>query len=131
MNDDDLLCGFEAGTLPAFHHSDHVRVAWLYLERFDALTALGRFAEGLQHFAAAQGQAGLYHETITWAYLLLIRERRAQAAGETWEGFKARNADLFLWQPSILSRYYRDETLASDLARRVFVLPDRAAGVAP
>lgn len=132
MSDDELLRGFEAGTLPAFHHCDHVRVAWLYLERFDALAALARFAEGLRHFAAAKGQAGLYHETITWAYLLLIRERRAQAAAaETWDGFAARNADLFAWKPSILARYYRDETLASDLARQVFVLPDRAAGAAP
>lgn len=131
MNDDELLSGFEAGTLPTFHHHDHVRVAWLYLERHDALTALGRFAEGLRGFAAARGHAGLYHETITWAYLLLIRERRAQAPGEAWEEFAARNPDLFTWKPSILSCYYRDETLASDLARRVFVLPDRVAGAAP
>lgn len=132
MNDDELLAGFEAGTLPAFRHHDHVRVAWLYLERYDALTALGRFAEGLRHFAAAKGQAGLYHETITWAYLLLIRERRAQATGaESWEEFAARNGDLFAWKPSILSHYYRDETLASELARRVFVLPDRMASLAP
>ena len=132
MNDDELLAGFEAGTLPAFHHHDHVRVAWLYLERYDTLTALGRFAEGLRHFAAAKGRPGLYHETVTWAYLLLIRERRAQAAGgETWEEFAARNGDLLAWEPSILSHYYRDETLASELARRVFVLPDRMASLAP
>jgi hypothetical protein len=131
VNDDELLSGFEAGTLPDFHHHDHVRVAWLYLERHDALGALARFAERLQHFAAVKDQAGLYHETITWAYLLLIRERRAQAPGETWDEFAARNPDLFVWRPSILSRYYREETLASELARRVFVLPDRMAGVAP
>ncbi len=30
--------------------------------------------------------------------------------------------------PSILDRYYTRETLASDLARRTFVLPDGAVG---
>jgi len=29
----------------------------------------------------------------------------------------------------VLAHHYRDETLASDLARRVFVLPDRAAAL--
>jgi hypothetical protein len=132
MNDDVLLAGFEDGSLSAFHHSDHVRVAWLYLHRHEPLAALERFTAGLKRFAAAKGQAGLYHETITWAYLLLIHQRMAQApVAETWEEFAARNPDLFAWKPSILARYYRDETLDSDLARRVFVLPDLATSVAP
>lgn len=35
------------------------------------------------------------------------------------------HADLLAWQPSILDRYYRAETLDSDRARRTFVMPDR------
>jgi hypothetical protein len=57
---------------------------------------------------------------------LLIRERMARGpAGEGFEAFAARNPDLFARSPSILSRYYEPRTLASDLARRVFLLPDR------
>ena len=29
------------------------------------------------------------------------------------------------WEPSILDRYYRKETLSSEQARRVFVFPDK------
>jgi hypothetical protein len=32
------------------------------------------------------------------------------------------------WNPSVLDRYYEKETLGSELARRVFVLPDRCVG---
>lgn len=35
------------------------------------------------------------------------------------------HADLFDWKNSILLRYYRPETLHSDLARRIFLMPDR------
>lgn len=125
---DDLIRRFEDGTLPPaeFHHRDHVRLAWLYLEDEPPLAALTRFTAGLRRFAARIGKPDLYHETITWAYLLLIQERRARAEpGETWEEFAARNPDLLTWKPSVLESYYREETLASDLARRVFVLPDR------
>jgi hypothetical protein len=125
-----LLEGFEAASLPegAFGHREHVRVAWLYLRELPPTAALGRFSAGLKCFAAAKGKPGLYHETITWAYLLLIRERMARGrTGQTWAEFASENPDLLTWKPSILDAYYREKTLRSDLARRVFVLPDRLA----
>ena len=128
MEDAEFLRSFEDCTLPssAFHHRDHVRVAWLYLQGCPPLEALAKFTDGLKRFATANGHPGLYHETITWAYLFLIQER--MAADETFEAFAARNPDLLAWKPSVLDRYYDRETLGSDRARRVFVMPDRTAG---
>ena len=40
-----------------------------------AWPAIQRFGDSLRRFAAAYGKQGLYHETITWAYLLLLNER--------------------------------------------------------
>jgi hypothetical protein len=130
MTDDDFVRSFEACTLPnsAFHHRDHVRLAWIYLRRQPPLEALARFTDGLKRFAAFNGHPGLYHETITWAFLFLIHERMADGGeGETWEAFAARNPDLLTWKPSALDRYYDAETLQSERARRRFVLP-RGAG---
>jgi hypothetical protein len=127
LTDDDFVARFEDCTLPnsAFHHRDHVRLAWIYLRRHPPLEALARFAAGLRRFATANGHPGLYHETITWAFLLLIRERMERGgAGGTWEDLARANPDLLAWKPSILDRYYRPETLGSELARRVFVMPD-------
>ena len=126
--DDELLSAFEAGREPegGFHHREHLRVAWLYLGRDPWPGALGRFAEGLKRFALAQGQPGLYHETVTVAYFLLIHERMAaDPDGGTFDAFVARHPELLGWKPSILDRYYEAATLDSDLARRVFVMPDR------
>lgn len=130
LDDRAFLEAFESATLPesAFRHADHVRLAWLYLKRLPPAEALARFSEGLRRFAAALGKAGLYHETITWAYLLLIRERMERGGpAQSWQDFSAANPDLLAWKPSILGAYYREETLRSELARRVFVLPDRLA----
>jgi hypothetical protein len=132
MTGDELIRQFEDGTTPAatFHHADHVRLAFEYLCRYSALEALRRFSAALQRFAAGQGKAQLYHETITWAYLLLIRERIARAGSvQTWEEFGERNADLLVWKGGVLAALYRQETLDSELARHTFVLPDR--GTAP
>jgi len=128
MNGEQLIQQFEDGTAPAasFHHIDHVRLAFEYLSRYPALEALENFSAALKRFAASQGKAQRYHETITWAYLLLIRERIARAGrGLTWEEFAEHNPDLLSWKGGVLATLYRQETLDSDLARTVFILPDQ------
>jgi hypothetical protein len=128
MTDHELMEKFEGGTLPieSFHHEQHVRVAFLYLAKYRVLEAVERFSTALTRFAARNDKAGLYHETITWAYMLLIRERMARAGREqTWREFRASNQDLLDRERPILKKYYLEETLASDLARNAFVLPDR------
>lgn len=129
LGDDEFLAAFESCTLAEdrFHHRDHIRLAWLMLRAEPLAAALARFAAGLRRFAASLGKSGLYHETITWAYLFLIHERMRRGAEATWDEFAAANPDLLTWQPSILGSYYRDETLRSALARETFLLPDRLA----
>ena len=104
-----------------------MRLAWIYLREHPLIEAIERFTTSLQRFASHHGVPGLYHETITWAYLLLIHERmQREGAPKNWESFRAANPDLFDRRPSILERYYAPETLSSDLARRIFILPDAA-----
>ena len=129
MTDDQFLASFEDGTLAnePFHHADHVRLAFLYLLRYPALEALQRFSTSLIRFAAAKGKPGLYHETITWAFVFLIRERMARAGyPQTWPQFAAANPDLLKWKDNILKKYYRDQTLSSALAKGTFLFPDTA-----
>ena len=128
MTDDEFVEAFLRGALDdmPFHHADHVRMAFLFLNRYTAMEALGRFSEALRAFAAAKGKPEIYHETITWAFVFLIRERIARMESHaTWMEFAAANPDLFEWKDGILNRYYRRETLESAHARAMFVLPDR------
>jgi hypothetical protein len=127
MTDQELMDGFENGTLPkeCFHHREHVRVAFLYLTKYPVLEALQLFSKSLRRFAEAHGKPELYHETITWAYVFLIRERMARAGtNQSWDEFARNNPDLLAWKDGILTRYYCAGTLTSDLARAVFVFPD-------
>lgn len=128
-HDDQLLRQFQDCSLPLerFRHRVHIQIAFLYLCRHPLLDVLARFPESLKRYAAAHGKTGLYHETITWAYILLIHQRMQRADNaQSWAEFASANPDLLTWKPSILKDYYRDETLSSDLARKVFLLPDQA-----
>jgi hypothetical protein len=87
---------------------------------------LARFPAALTRYAEAYGKSGLYNETITWAYIFLIRERMIRAnRPQAWAEFQAENQDLLSWKSSILRKYYRAETLSSDLAKGTFLLPDK------
>lgn len=125
MRDEEFVAAFEACTLPPsqFDHRNHVRLAFLYLQEAPLLDALTRFRDSLQGYATSLGAAAKYHETITFAFLFLIHERMQHASWTSFDEFADANLDLFA---PILTRYYREETLASELARRVFVMPDLA-----
>ncbi len=128
LSESELIERFIDTTLPndAFHHEQHVHVAWLFVRRHGMPAALGEFTAAIKRFADAKGATGLYHATITWAFLLLIAERQARTSADSWQAFAAANPDLLVWKPSVLDRYYSKALLTSGLARRVFVLPDRS-----
>jgi hypothetical protein len=67
---------------------------------------------------------GLYHATITWAYLAIIDERMRAAPADTWDAFAAAHPDLLTWKPGVLDRLYSPERLWSPAARDGFVMPD-------
>lgn len=128
-NDDEvLLAQFENCSLPleSFHHGVHVQIVFLYLCRFPVLEVLARFPAALTRYAEAHGKSGLYNETITWAYIFLIRERMIRAnRAQTWAEFQVENHDLLNWKDNILRKYYRAETLSSQLAKDAFLFPDK------
>lgn len=125
MNDREFVEALEACTLPSelFDHREHVRLAWLYLREQPLLEAMPRFITSLKRYAGSLGASGKYHETITYAFMFLIHERMQRTPADSFEEFAAASHDLF---GPILKLYYRAETLASDLARSTFVMPDAA-----
>ena len=125
MTDQEFVEAFERCAIAgdSFHHRDHVRLAWVYLRDMPLLDSLKRFTESLKRFAAHNGVPNLYHETITWAYLLALNERLERKGRQrSWAEFARDHGELFA--PDFLHAYYAPATLASPLAKRVFVFPD-------
>jgi hypothetical protein len=129
VSNEELIQKFETNAIPedSFHHADHVRLAFAYLCEYPALQALEKFSSALKRFAAARGKTQLYNETITCAYFFLIHERMARSECAEWEEFSHHNLDLLIWKDGMLSRYYKEATLKSDLARTVFLFPDKCS----
>jgi hypothetical protein len=123
----DVVRAFEDASLPQdlFRHRDHLLVAFTYLRAHPFAEAAPRFAANLRRYAEAHGAAGKYHETVTWAYMAIVQERMRAAPELGFEELLAANPDLLDAKAGALADYYDTETLASPLAREVFVLPRR------
>jgi hypothetical protein len=100
MTDDELIAGFEAGTIPhgAFGHAEHVRLAWLYLGRHGRAGAEQRLLAGLRAFAAAAGKPDKFNAPLTLAWVARIDEVAATLAPD--HSFD----DLLLHHPELLVR---------------------------
>jgi hypothetical protein len=120
---EQLVTAFENATIDAreFDHEAHLMVSWRFLQEQSLLDAIRRFSAALKRLTRKLDVPGKYHETITCFYLIKIAER--QAASD-WPAFKDANPDLFARNPSLIRQYYSKSLLASEDARRAFVLPD-------
>ncbi len=124
MDDRDFLSALETATLDpaAFTHRAHVRAGFLILREAPTFgAALDRIERAIRAFAAKHGKDGLYHATVTVAFMTLIHARMAAQGTSGWETFAAGNPDLF--EADVLARYYPKEFLANPAARAVFQLP--------
>lgn len=130
LDEAGLVAAFDGDRLSpeGFDHRQHLRLGWALLRRHPLPEVLTRFRRGLAGIAAAAGKPDLYHETVTWLYLLLLNRRMEEMGRQVgWQQLLAASPDLAARPADLLGRHYRRETLDGDLARRVFVLPDRGA----
>ena len=125
ITDAELVERFTEGSLPAsaFGHREHVRLAFAVLARHpDFGVAAIAYRRMLRAFATANGAPDRYHETITWAYLAIVRGRMEGHAQS--DAMLAANPDLLDHRHGALARHYDVAAITADpFARRMFVLP--------
>ena len=86
MTDTEFARAFERGEVPnaSFHHADHLRVAWVYLEESGSLdVATARMAAALRRFATNAGKPEKYSDAITEFFMRALAEARQAMPGTT------------------------------------------------
>ena len=123
--DQEFVRMFEACELADdnFHHRDHIRLAWIYLERYGELEARGQIARAIRKFASHYGKSDKYHETITVAWLRLIASATARVPVDaSFEDLTAAAPELL--DKRTIEKFYSTAVLASEVARTYWLEPD-------
>jgi hypothetical protein len=108
-----------------FPHREHLRMAFEMLARHDFAETVLHYSRALQTMTARAGKPEAFHQTVTIAFLALVAERMARGQTDDFAAFARANPDLL--EKTVLGRWYGPERLASEAARRTFLLPDLAA----
>jgi CDP-diacylglycerol--glycerol-3-phosphate 3-phosphatidyltransferase len=97
MTDAEFARAFEGGTIPnsAFHHVDHLRLAWAYLAESPSIAeAADRMRAALLRFATSVGHAEKYSDTLTIAWMRRVAAARASTGAATFEALLRRCPQL-------------------------------------
>ena len=125
MTDQEFLHAFESGHLsPAeFHHRDHLRLAWLEVDRLGLEAGAAAVASGIRRFATAHGHHRLCHETLTrfWVRIVAHASRETFAATpESHPMLLRKDLPLRHWSPPTL---YREEPRVGRIRPHLAPLP--------
>lgn len=129
LTDDELIAGFEAGSLAEFHHAEHVRLTIVYLARHGRDETLRRMTDGVIRLATLDGHPEKFHVTVTRAWVDLIESARS-AHPHARDAAELVAACPALLDKNALLRFYSRESLDSEGAREGWVPPDRAPRIA-
>jgi hypothetical protein len=126
--DQAFLDALSAGTLGAseFNHRAHLRLAWLCLTELGWPAGADRCARTIRDYANAVGATRKYHETVTRAVLMLVRDRMRRQPGSAFGDFLDANMDLERDALGLLLAHYSRDRLFSEKACRTFLPPDLA-----
>ncbi len=105
-------------------HLGHIRLSWLYLNRYDINGVLAKICCGIKTYAESQGATEKFHLTISHALVHIMARRRQVLTDTRWETFLHQNADIVKDFRSVLHQYYSEALLGSEIARTTLVEPD-------
>jgi hypothetical protein len=125
LTDAEFVRAFQACELSneSFHHRDHIRLAWIYLQRYTELDAREHMAGAIRKFAAHHGKSDKYHETVTVAWLRLVANGIARMPPDaSFEQLTTALPELL--DKRTIEKFYSREALTSDVARTTYIEPD-------
>nr|MBP6716324.1 hypothetical protein [Acidobacteriota bacterium] len=95
------------------------------LRAYGSTEARDRVVRGIRAFAARHGVPGLFHVTVTEAWMRVVEQAMADDTDDAgaFDNWVAAHPDLL--DGALLRRYFSDDLIRSDAARSSWVEPDR------
>jgi len=123
MTSDTLLQRFENGAIDVsrFGHREHVLAAWEMLRAYPFIEAMARYSRQLQRIAISAGAPEKFNLTVTLSFLSLIAEAIEATPEHDFDDFYSAHPEL---GQNPLKGWYSNRRLDSDLARKIFLMPD-------
>jgi len=126
LSDNEFIKQFENQTLDPthFNHIGHLRLCWLYLQKYDFENAIEYTCLGIHAYAQSLGANDKFHRTITEFLVRYIHSKINLQPQYSFSKFLKTNKNLVNDAQSVLGQYYSTSLLTSENTRLNYIPPD-------
>lgn len=125
--DQELLAKLKDGTLPPadFTHEAHIRLVWILRNQESSESVYSEVSQIIKNYANAIGEGHIYHETLTYAAVMITLHFIAKTKADEFYEFIEDNLDLMISFKELIEEHYSQELLQLPQAKTQILPPDR------
>ena len=126
LTDSNFIGQFANGSLnpEIFNHEAHLRLAWLYIEKFGLKQAEKDIQNQLQNFVEIVGAKDKYHKTLTIVAIRIVNHFMRKSKSYNFTNFINEFPQLKSEFKELVNTHYSFNIFSSDKARKEFLKPD-------
>lgn len=129
LSDFEFIEQFVNGTLnpKIFNHEAHLRLAWLYIDKFGLEQAERDIQNQLQNFVSSIGAKGKYNKTLTIVATRIVNRFMQNFKSDNFADFINEFPQLVFQFEALVNRHYSFDIFDSQKAKVEFLKPDLLA----
>ncbi|MBQ4820715.1 hypothetical protein [Aquimarina sp. MMG016] len=126
LTDSNFIEQFKNGSLnpQIFNHEAHLRLAWLYIDKFGIKQAEKHIQKQLQNFVEIVGGKDKYHKTLTIVAIRIVNHFIRKSESDNFNDFIDEFPQLKSEFKELVNTHYSFNIFSSDKARTEFLKPD-------
>lgn len=126
LSDSEFIKQFANGTLNpmVFSHEAHLRLAWLYIEKYGVKQAEQDIQKQLLNFDIIVGKGDKYHTTVTIVAIRIVNHFMLKSKSDNFTDFIIEFPQLKSKFKELIDNHYSFDIFTSYKARTEFLKPD-------
>ena len=109
-----------------FTHEAHLRLAWIYVTKYDSVVAFKKYSSQLQEFANKYNADGKYNATVTFASIQIMKFYLEKSDAYDFQDFINEFPQLKTNFKQVLQTHYSGDIFTSKEAKQNILQPDLA-----
>ena len=107
-----------------FTHEAHLRLAWMYVNKYGKEIAFEKYSEQLQAFANKYNAKGKYNATVTYASIQIMSRFIEKSEAYDFQDFINEFPELKSKFKGLLTTHYSSDIFTSKEAKKHILQPD-------
>jgi len=126
LNDEEFERQFANCTLNEliFSHEAHLRLGWIYLQKYGLDMAISNICDQLQNYVKAVGQEDKYNKTLTIAAVKAVYHFMQKSQATNFKDFIRECSRLKYNFRELMGTHYKLDIYNSAKAKKEFIEPD-------